>query len=589
MTQSALKFDETHIMDALASNTSSKRDYFYCCCYAVFKSDWLVLITAISALFLTLVPLPALSIEPPIHFTDVTDSAGIHFKHTDGAAGEYHLPETLGAGGAFLDYDNDGDLDLYLVNSAAPSMLYRNNGNGTFTDVTAAADVSNEKSYGHGVACGDYDNDGYVDIYVTNFGANRLYHNNGDGTFTDVTPKSGTSDARWSSSATFFDYNLDGYLDLYVVNYLDYQLDASYPPCFENPAFGVTEKVRGYCHPKHFEGAPDRLYRNNGNGTFTDVTEAANIRDPGGPFLGKGLGVVAADFDADGNPDLYVANDDTPNYLFYNKGDGTFAEIAILTGCAYSADGIAQAGMGVDAGDYNGDGFLDIFVTNFSYETNTLYRNNGDGTFSDVSYKAQLGEESYLSLGFGTGFFDADNDGHLDIFIANGHIFPTVERTTDVLSYKQPNQFFWNQGDATFAEVRFDERPAVSRGTLFGDYDNDGDTDLLVTQLNGTIMLLRNESQTSNNWLRLKLIGTRSNRDGIGTRITLTIGSESQTREVRMGSSYLSSNDPRVLIGVGAHDAVDKLEIRWQSGVVQIYENLAVNQEHVVTESHADE
>ena len=588
MTQSALKFDETHIMDALASNTSSKRDYFYCCCYAVFKSDWLVLITAISALFLTLVPLPALSIEPPIHFTDVTDSAGIHFKHTDGAAGEYHLPETLGAGGAFLDYDNDGDLDLYLVNSAAPSMLYRNNGNGTFTDVTAAADVSNEKSYGHGVACGDYDNDGYVDIYVTNFGANRLYHNNGDGTFTDVTPKSGTGDARWSSSATFFDYNLDSYLDLYVVNYLDYQLDASYPPCFENPAFGVTEKVRGYCHPKHFEGAPDRLYRNNGNGTFTDVTEAANIRDPGGPFLGKGLGVVAADFDADGNPDLYVANDDTPNYLFYNKGDGTFAEIAILTGCAYSADGIAQAGMGVDAGDYNGDGFLDIFVTNFSYETNTLYRNNGDGTFSDVSYKAQLGEESYLSLGFGTGFFDADNDGHLDIFIANGHIFPTVERTTDVLSYKQPNQFFWNQGDATFAEVRFDERPAVSRGTLFGDYDNDGDTDLLVTQLNGTIMLLRNENQTSNNWLRLKLIGTRSNRDGIGTRITLTIGSESQTREVRMGSSYLSSNDPRVLIGVGAHDAVDKLEIRWQSGVVQTLENLAVNQELIVTEPHSE-
>jgi len=588
MTQSALKFDETHIMDALASNTSSKRDYFYCCCYAVFKSDWLVLITAISALFLTLVPLPALSIEPPIHFTDVTDSAGIHFKHTDGAAGEYHLPETLGAGGAFLDYDNDGDLDLYLVNSAAPSMLYRNNGNGTFTDVTAAADVSNEKSYGHGVACGDYDNDGYVDIYVTNFGANRLYHNNGDGTFTDVTPKSGTGDARWSSSATFFDYNLDGYLDLYVVNYLDYQLDASYPPCFENPAFGVTEKVRGYCHPKHFEGAPDRLYRNNGNGTFTDVTEAANIRDPGGPFLGKGLGVVAADFDADGNPDLYVANDDTPNYLFYNKGDGTFAEIAILTGCAYSADGIAQAGMGVDAGDYNGDGFLDIFVTNFSYETNTLYRNNGDGTFSDVSYKAQLGEESYLSLGFGTGFFDADNDGHLDIFIANGHIFPTVERTTDVLSYKQPNQFFWNQGDATFAEVRFDDPPAVSRGALFGDYDNDGDTDMLVTQLNGTVTLLRNESKTLNNWLRLKLIGTRSNRDGIGTRITLTIGSESLTREGRMGSSYLSSNDLRVRFGVGEHGVVDKLEIRWQSGVVQTLENLAVNQELIVTEPHSE-
>ena len=236
----------------------------------------------LSALLHTLIPLPAFSIEESrIYFTDVTESAGIHFKHTDGATGEFHLPETLGAGGAFLDYDDDGDLDLYLVNSAAPSVLYRNNGDGTFIDVTATAGVSNRGSYGHGVACGDYDNDGYVDIYVTNFGTNRLYHNNGDGTFTDVTPKSGTGDARWSSSATFFDYNSDGTLDLYVVNYLNYKLDASYPPCFETPAFGVTEKVRGYCHPKNFEGAPDSLYRNNGDGTFTDVTEAANVRDPG--------------------------------------------------------------------------------------------------------------------------------------------------------------------------------------------------------------------------------------------------------------------------------------------------------------------
>ena len=323
-------------MDAFASNTSSKRDYFFSYCYTAFKSGWLVLITTISALLHTLMPLPALSVESRIHFTDVTDIAGIHFKHTDGAIGEFHLPETLGAGGAFLDYDNDGDLDIYLVNSAAPSMLYRNNGDGTFTDVTPSAGIDNQRSYGHGVACGDYDNDGYVDIYVTNFGANRLYRNNGDGTFTDVTTESGTEDSRWSSSATFFDYNSDGDLDLYVVNYLSYKLDASYPPCFETPVFGATEKVRGYCHPKHFEGAPDRLYRNNGDGTFTDVTEAANVRDPGGIFLGKGLGVVAADFDADGNPDIYIANDDTPNYLFYNKGDGTFADIAILTGCAYS-------------------------------------------------------------------------------------------------------------------------------------------------------------------------------------------------------------------------------------------------------------
>ena len=539
-------------------------------------------------LLLSLIPFPALSIESSIHFTDVTDITGIHFIHTNGARGEFHLPETLGAGGAFLDYDNDGYLDLYLVNSAAPSTLFRNNGDGTFKDVTESAKVNNQGSYGHGVACGDFDNDGYVDIYVTNFGANRLYHNNGDGTFTDVTVQADVGDARWSSSATFFDYNSDGYLDLYVVNYVEYRLDAPAPICFENPTFGATEKVRGYCHPKHFEGAPDTLYRNNGDGTFTDATQAANIRDLGGIFLGKGLGVVAADFDADGNPDIYVANDDTPNYLFYNKGDGTFAEIAILTGCAYSADGVAQAGMGVDAGDYNSDGFLDLFVTNFSYETNTLYRNNGDGTFTDVSYKARLGEESYLFLGFGTGFFDPDNDGHLDIFIANGHIFPTVERTTDVLSYKQPNQLFRNRGDSTFVEMRFEERHAVSRGTLFGDYDNDGDTDLLVTQLNDTVTLLRNEHRTANNHLCLKLIGTRSNRDGIGTRVTLTLGAESRTREVRRGYSYLSSNDPRLLFGLGERTVVDKLQIRWQSGTVQTLENLAANQELVVTEPLSD-
>ena len=585
-------------MNALALNATLEHGRFYDCSttdagevcnLASLECGQLTAIVTCFVLFFFLIPFPTLSAEPSIHFTDVTDVAGIHFVHTNGASGEFHLPETLGAGGAFLDYNNDGHLDLYLVNSAAPSVLYRNNGNSTFTDVTASAGVSNQGSYGHGVACGDYDNDGYVDLYTTNFGTNRLYHNNGDGTFTDVTAASGTADARWSSSATFFDYDNDGDLDLYVVNYVNYKLDASAPTCFENPTFGATEKVRGYCHPKHFEGTPDSLYRNNGDGTFTDVTEAANVRDPGGMFLGKGLGVVAADFNADGNPDLYVANDDTPNYLFYNKGDGTFAEIAILAGCAYSADGIAQAGMGVDAGDYNGDGHLDIFVTNFSYETNTLYRNNGDGTFTDVSYKARLGEESYLFLGFGTGFFDADNDGHLDIFVANGHIFPNVERTTDVISYRQPNQLFLNRGDSTFAEVRLDGQHVVSRGTLFGDYDNDGDIDVLVTQLNDKVTLLRNENGNRNNWLRLKLIGTHSNRNGIGARVTLTLGDESQTREIHTGYSYLSSNDPRLLFGLGERTVVDRLQIRWQRGAVQILEDLSANQELVVTEPVSDE
>ena len=575
-------------MNAIAFETTSKRDRFYHD-HALAHNLQVPIVAIFVIFFLILTPFPALPIESPIRFTDVTAAAGIDFGHTNGASGEFHLPETLGSGGAFLDYDNDGHLDLYLVNSAAPNVLYRNNGNGTFTDVTLSAGVSNQGSYGHGVACGDYDNDGYVDIYVTNFGANRLYHNNGNGTFTDVTDASGTGDPRWSSSATFFDYDSDGNLDLYVVNYINYRLDASAPICFENPTLGVTEKVRGYCHPKHFESASDRLYRNSGDGTFTDATETANVQDPSGMFLGKGLGVVAADFNADGNPDLYVANDDTPNYLFYNKGDGTFAEIAILAGCAYSADGIAQAGMGVDAGDYNGDGHLDIFVTNFSYETNTLYRNNGEGTFTDVSYRAKLGEESYLFLGFGTGFFDADNDGHLDIFVANGHIFPNVERTTDVISYRQPNQLFRNQGNSTFAEVPLEEQRAVSRGTLFGDYDNDGDTDVLITQLNSKVTLLRNENGNRNNWLRLKLIGTHSNRDGIGTRVTLTVGTESQMREVRTGYSYLSSNDPRLLFGVETRTVVDRLQIRWQGGIVQTLENLTVNQELVITEPLSNE
>ena len=585
-------------MNALALNATLEHGRFDCCSttdagevcnLASLECGQLTAIVTCFVLFSFFIPFPTLSAEPSIHFTDVTDTAGLHFGHTNGASGEFHLPETLGAGGAFLDYNNDGHLDLYLVNSAAPSVLYQNNGNSTFTDVTASAGVSNQGSYGHGVACGDYDNDGYVDLYITNFGANRLYHNNGDGTFTDVTADSGTGDVRWSSSATFFDYDSDGDLDLYVVNYVNYKLDASAPTCFENPSFGATEKVRGYCHPKHFEGTPDSLYRNNGDGTFTDVTEVANVRDPGGMFLGKGLGVVAADFNADGNPDLYVANDDTPNYLFYNKGDGTFAEIAILAGCAYSADGIAQAGMGVDAGDYNGDGHLDIFVTNFSYETNTLYRNNGNGTFTDVSYKARLGEESYLFLGFGTGFFDVDNDGHLDIFVANGHIFPNVEHTTDVISYRQPNQFFWNRGDGIFVEGQLEGQHAVSRGTLFGDYDNDGDIDVLVTQLNDKVTLLQNESGTHHNWFRLKLIGSHSNRDGIGARVTLTLGDESQTREVHVGYSYLSSNDPRLLFGLGQRTLVNRLQVRWQSGAVQILEDLSANQEFVVTEPLSDE
>ena len=527
-----------------------------------------------------------------IQFVDVTEEAGIDFHHVNGAEGAFHLPETLGAGGAFFDADNDGFLDIYLVNSGywdkppsakqAVSTLYRNNRDGTFTDITTAARVENSGNYGQGAACADYNNDGNVDLYVTNFGANVLYQNNGDGTFTDVTMSAGVGDPGWSSSACFLDYNTDGHLDLFVVNYLVYSLDVPYLPCGE-------DGTQTYCHPSLFEGAPDTLYRNNGDGTFTDVSQATGVGGSGGMFHGKGLGVVSADFNNDGAPDLYIANDDTRNDFFYNNGDGTFSEISLLAGCAYSFNGIAQAGMGVTVADYNADSWLDIFVTNLSYETNALYRNNGDGTFTDVIYEAHLGKESFLFVGFGTRFFDADNDGWQDIFIVNGHILDNIEDTHDVLTYRQPDQLFRNKGNGTFQEVSesagaYFQRATVSRGALFGDYDNDGDVDTLITQSNGPATLLENKTETQSNWVSIKTFGMISNRDGIGTRITVTAGEHTQIQEVDPGGSYLSSHDPRCYFGLGTNTAIDRLEVRWQSGVVQIFENLPANQVHTVSE-----
>ncbi len=537
-------------------------------------------------LFIILLIYPLCS-AAAIQFVDVTKEAGIDFHHVNGAEGAFHLPETLGAGGAFFDADTDGFLDIYLVNSGywdkpAISVLYRNNRDGTFTDITTAAKVENRGNYGQGVACADYDNDGNVDLYVTNFGANVLYRNNGDGTFTDVTEVAGVGDPGWSSSACFLDYNADGYLDLFVVNYLVYSLDVPYLPCGE-------DGLQTYCHPSLFEGAPDTLYRNNGDGTFTDVSQTAGVGGIGGMFHGKGLGVVSADFNNDGAPDLYVANDDTRNDFFYNNGDGTFSEISLLAGCAYSFNGIAQAGMGVAVADYNADSWLDIFVTNLSYETNALYRNNGDGTFTDVIYEAHLGKESFLFVGFGTGFFDADNDGWQDIFIVNGHILDNIEDTHDVLTYRQPDQLFRNNGNGTFQEVSesagaYFQRAAVSRGALFADYDNDGDVDLLVTQSNGPATLLQNRTEAQNNWVSIKTVGVISNRDGIGTRITVTTDGHTQIQEVNPGASYLSSHDPRCHFGLGTDTSIDRLEVRWQSGVVQVFENLPANQVHTVSE-----
>ena len=525
------------------------------------------------------------AVSDALQFVDATAEAGISFTHVNGARGDLHMPETMGSGGGFLDYDTDGHLDLYLVNSGdltgeplASSALYRNVGDGTFVDVTAAAGVEAADRYGMGCAVGDYDNDGDPDIYVTAFGPNLLYRNDGDGTFTDVTASARVGDPAWSASATFADIDLDGDLDLYVSNYVEYDLDADYPPCIESG-------LRTYCHPRHFDGAPDTLYRNDGDGAFTDITEAAGVTDPGGAYAGKGLGVVAADFNGDGAPDFYVANDDTPNYLFQNDGAGRFEEIALIAGCAYSGDGVAQAGMGVDAGDYDGDGLMDLFVTNLSYETNALYRNAGDGFFDDVAYAARVGEESYLHLGFGTGFIDLNNDGLLDILIANGHVLPNIGEMTDTVTYAQPTQVFLNAGDGVFAETTGElgvalQTYGVARAAIFGDYDNDGDTDVVLTHSNGPARLLRNDGGNAGAWLRVTLRGKGS----IGARVIVTAGGRAQTRDVRRGSSYLASHDPRALFGLGDAAVVDRVHIRWPGGREQTFHDIPANQELVATQ-----
>lgn len=515
-----------------------------------------------------------------VQLTDVTEEAGVSFTHVTGARGDLHMPETMGAGGGFLDIDADGHLDLYLVNSgdltgvtSASSALYRNAGDGTFVDITVAAGVGARGRYGMGCAVGDYDNDGDADLYVTAFGPNLLYRNEGDGTFTDVTASASVADPAWSAGATFSDVDLDGDLDIYVANYVEYELAANYPPCLEN---GLPT----YCHPRHFDGAPDTLYRNNGDGTFSDITRQAGILDPGGPHAGKSLGVVSADFNGDGSPDFYVANDDTPNFLFKNDGAGRFEEVALVSGCAYSGDGVAQAGMGVDAGDYDGDGLVDIFVTNLSYETNALYRNTGDGFFEDMAYAAHVGEESYLHVGFGTGFVDLDNDGLLDIFVANGHILPNIADMTDTVTYAQPAQVFRNLGNSAFVEMTRElgpdfQAPGVARAAIFGDYDNDGDMDVVVTHSGGPARVLRNDGGNDRSWLRVTLPGA----GGLGARVTVTVGGRVQVRDVRRGSSYLASNDPRVLFGLGDADTVDRVHIRWPGGRERTFENVHANQE----------
>jgi hypothetical protein len=521
--------------------------------------------------------------ESNVQFKDVTTEAGIQFRHVHGGSGEKYFVETMGSGAAFLDYDNDGDQDLYLVNSSIlpgfeseeipRNLLFRNEGDGTFTDITDGAGVG-DTGYGMGAAVGDVNNDGYLDIYVTNFGPNLLYRNNGNGTFTDIAQEAGVADTLWGTSAAFADVDGDGFLDLYVCNYVDFT--------FQNHKFcsDAFKKYRSYCHPDQYNGVPDLLYRNNGDGTFSDVTSAAGIYS----MKGKGLGVVPFDYDNDGDFDLYIANDSVRNFLYQNNGDGTFSDVALLTGTSHNEEGKTEAGMGTDFGDYDNDGFFDLFVTNLDQETNTLYHNEGGDHFTDASYLSGLGKPSLIYVGWGTNFFDYDNDGDADLFITNGHTDTFLTYT-----YSQRDLLFSNNGDGIFVDFsitsgEYFKTAKVGRGTAIADYDNDGDVDLFITNSNDTPNLLRNDGGGQHNWLIVKTVGTKSNRDGIGARIKVITGDLIQMDEVKSGSSYLCQNDLRLHFGLGKRKKVDGLEIRWPSGLVETYGKTEVNQILVVVE-----
>lgn len=585
---------------------------------------FLFLITLLSGLSCAPTPTPS----PDPHFADRAALAGLDFAHTGGGVGDYFLIETMGSGGAFLDYDQDGWLDIYLVDGfdlshlrgqyppinlsyrdeihywvekdyqpklrfkgrvdssayqVAPATadrrnkLYHNQGDGTFRELADAAGAG-DTGYGMGVAVGDYDQDGDPDLYVTNYGPNALYRNDG-GTFSDVTTPTGVGDPRWSTSALFFDYDQDGDLDLYAANYLDF-----YPANNRICGGTITPKrrrkellkvpfdQRTYCSPRRYNGVPDMLYRNDGD-TFADITAEVGLFNP----FGKGLGALAADFDQDGDMDLYIANDGVRNALYRNDG-GTFTDIALTAGAAYNGNGEAEAGMGIAGGDYDRDGDMDLFVTNFSRESNTLYRNEGGDHFTDSGALVGVEEPSIRPLGFATLFFDADNDTDLDLFVANGHVMDRIQRLEEDLRYAQPDQLFSNDGSGQFNEVSTISGPAfthaaVSRGAAYGDYDRDGDLDLLVTHSNGPVALYRNDLPPSNHWIALEGQLT-------GARVELRCADQTQTRTVSAGGSYLSASAPQLHFGLGSCADSAQLEIHWPDGSHTTHRDLQPDQFH---------
>ena len=528
--------------------------------------------------------------EKRVQFVDVAEEVGVVAQNVSGDSEQTYLVDSMMGGSAFFDYDQDGDLDLYILNGSKvvgfpdqehPRNTFYRNEQGKFVDATDEANLG-DAGWGMGCAVGDYDNDGDLDIYITNYGRNVLYANQDDGTFIDVTEYAQVGDERFGTGCAFLDYDGDGYLDLYVANYVDFEHFLQTTP---NKSY-MWKGLRVHFGPRGMKGSGDILYRNRGDGTFADVTVEAQVVDQDKLY---GMGVIGGDYDRDGDVDIYVANDTGANFLYQNQGDGTFVDIGWMIGAAYGESGEAQGCMGIAYGDYDNDLYQDILVTNFWEQTNTLYHNDRGTFFSDLSFDAGVGKESFQFLAWGTEFFDYDNDGDKDLFVANGHLFPQLDRANLGTSYAQTNQLFENLGDGTFAEVSQLsgaglEIKKVSRGASFGDYDDDGDLDIFVLNLNDRPTLLRNDGGNENNWLMVKTIGTESNRDGIGARIEVRSGKLTQSAEIRSGASYLSHNDLRAHFGLGPRETIDSLVVRWPSGLEERFENLSANRLVVLQE-----
>ena len=534
-------------------------------------------------------------LAPGPWFVDVANKAGLTtFQDTSGSPLKNYLVETMNGGVAIFDYNNDGLMDILLVNGSTfqllddpklprtISRLFRNNGDGTFTDVTRQSGLINT-GWGQGVAAADYDNDGYVDVFITNFGTNALFHNNGDGTFTNVTHEAGVAGGNWSSGCAWGDFDGDGRLDLYVARYVDFDR-ATIPPPGE-AKYCLYRGVPCACGPLGLTGLPDLYYHNEGGGKFREVSKDVGIDDSSRAF---GLGVATLDFDNDGFLDIYVANDSEPNFLWRNKGNGTFEEVAMEAGCAVTADGRPQSSMGVAVGDYNNDGWMDIYTTSFSEDYNTLYRNS-KGQFDDVTFEAGLGTD-FSKLTLGTGFLDFDNDGWPDIFLANGHLYPQADKAGN--SYFQHNHLWHNLGNGRFELLPESQSGFTqawsSRGAAFGDLANSGRVWVVVNNVD-QVPFLYEPSGTAGNWVRIRLTGTHSNRSAIGARVRVTTGELTQTNEVRSGESYLCSSDIRLHFGLGQAKSIDQLEIRWPNRQVEKYERLAVNREYAFRQGDKNE